>query len=141
MIKNTQTALGTAAQIAQQTIFEAIEPGYAPPADLEASSTAVTTSLNTLANVPQALGTPFGYYKLDLRPQTNWAASAVFEAGDLYLVISAFHLVIWGFLSRMASGIQKKITLRSEVLMRLAVPIFIYFWMVSPRAQSRCTRR
>lgn len=33
--------------------------------------------------VPQALATPFGFYQHDLRVQTQWAASAVFEASDI----------------------------------------------------------
>lgn len=83
MIRNTRTALQTASSTARSTLLTSLSNTYTPPTSAPASSQLVTTSLASLQAVPQALATPFGFYQHDLRVQTQWAASAVFEASDI----------------------------------------------------------
>jgi hypothetical protein len=48
-----------------------------------------TTALALLANVPQALTTPFSLYEEDVRPINQWGAAAPFEAALIYYLITS----------------------------------------------------
>jgi len=96
--------------------------------------------LANAAAVPQAIGTPFGYWADDVRPmQTQypdgsrndgpWAAAAPFEAALIYYLIWCFILALWHNAARMQTQFNKKTTFWSLYAWRLAVPFVMYFWL------------
>jgi hypothetical protein len=60
-----------------------------------------------------------------------------FDSVHCSYLIFAFHLALWHFLGRSGSGLQNKLKLKSLIGLRLLVPGFFYFWMVSPRSSIR----
>lgn len=46
-----------------------------------------TTAISLLAQVPQAVSTPFSFYQEDVRPINQWAVAAPFEAALIYYLI------------------------------------------------------
>lgn len=48
-----------------------------------------TVDTANLANVPQALSTPFSFHVNDVRPIKEWAVAAPFEAALIYYLILA----------------------------------------------------
>lgn len=45
------------------------------------------TALSLLAEVPQAVSTPFSFYQEDVRPINQWGVAAPFEAALIYFLI------------------------------------------------------
>ncbi|KAI5449661.1 hypothetical protein NCC49_004122 [Naganishia albida] len=129
MVRNTRTALQTASSAARSTILASLSNTFTAPSSAPASSQLVTTTLGALQAVPQALATPFGFYQHDLRVQTQWAAAAVFEASDIYYLIFAFQLCLWGNSARQKTQLGKKLTLRSLIGLRFMIPVFFYFFL------------
>jgi hypothetical protein len=60
-----------------------------------------------------------------------------FDCAHRSYLIFAFHLALWHFLGRSGSGLQNKLKLKSLIGLRLLVPGFFYFWMVSLRSSKR----
>ncbi|KAK9896047.1 hypothetical protein P389DRAFT_73734 [Cystobasidium minutum MCA 4210] len=86
-----------------------------------------TTALSLLAQVPQAVSTPFSLYQEDVRPINQWAVAAPFEAALIYYLILTFTLSMWGAAAREKTGWNKKLTLPSLYLWRIGVPFLCYF--------------
>lgn len=85
--------------------------------------------ITAAANAPQALATPFSYHVNDLRPITEWAVAAPFEAALIYYLILAFLLATWGNAARTKAGFNQKLTFPSLILWRIGVPMVFYFWL------------
>lgn len=109
-------------------------------------SFAQSANANTIAlasQVPQALGTGFGYTMFDLRSIGNyeWAAAAPMEAALIYFVstcitlliqvIFSFYLALFQGMGRMKSGLHKKLRFSSILGLRLGFELLAYFFIVS----------
>ncbi|KPV77517.1 uncharacterized protein RHOBADRAFT_51361 [Rhodotorula graminis WP1] len=98
-------------------------------------STATPATLGELTSAQQAaLGTPFAYQEVDLRPilPGQWAGAAPLEAGLIYYIIFAFHIALFFFFSRLPlQGMTKKHGIKIRwihvCLLRIVPVLFAYF--------------
>lgn len=81
------------------------------------------------ALAPQTLSTAFSFHRSDVRPITQWASAAWFEAALIYFTIFVFHTTLYGNIARMMTGLNNKLKLRNLILLRLAMCYFLYFWI------------
>ncbi|CAD6576073.1 MAG: hypothetical protein CYPHOPRED_005864 [Cyphobasidiales sp. Tagirdzhanova-0007] len=88
--------------------------------------TANATSLST-ALMGNALSYPFLYSQFNLRPFDQLAGEAATTAGLIYLIIlTFFSSPIW---QKAFEPLRKRITLSSQLILQLGVPILAYFWI------------
>lgn len=93
--------------------------------------TAISTSLDPPTGRPgfssSLLTQPFGYSQFNLHPFDQLIGTAATTAGQIYLIIFTFYVGL-GFRQAM-EPISQKMTLGSQVLLRIAVPVVGYFWI------------
>ncbi|KAK0504602.1 hypothetical protein EDD18DRAFT_1305080 [Armillaria luteobubalina] len=94
-------------------------------------------NLTALQSVsPSTLVQPI-YYTLDnVRPFDVPVATAVSFVGLIYLLIISFYIVNSGSLARQVSGLERMLTFRSLVHLRLLTPLLLYF-VISVGAVNR----
>lgn len=80
-----------------------------------------------VTNAPQALFNPLGVSYVNLRPWNQPVAIAPTFVGLIYAMILAFNVTMGNFGMRQA--IQRKLRLRSYMLMRITVPICAYLFL------------
>ncbi|KAI5823692.1 hypothetical protein K523DRAFT_134900 [Schizophyllum commune Tattone D] len=84
---------------------------------------------NILANAPQLIIQPVSFTLVNLRPFDVPVASAVTFVGLIYLLILSFFIVMIAGGAREASGLERKLTTRSLILLRLATSFLAYFFI------------
>jgi len=100
-------------QFAQNLLNQAVNAG---------SITTLTTASNG-----KALASPFGFSTFNLRPFDQIVAEAPTTAGAIYLIIFTFLISpIW---KEAFTPFSNKLTKSSELILKIAVPIFAYFWL------------
>jgi hypothetical protein len=99
-------------------------------ASQQARSLAGSSSLPTiLRQAPQLLLQPVAHSIDNVRPFDVPVATAVDFVGLIYLMIIAFNAVLGGAGIRMATGIERRLTTRSLIMLRIVGPIIVYFFL------------
>ncbi|KAG2345658.1 hypothetical protein BDR05DRAFT_930307 [Suillus weaverae] len=88
-----------------------------------ASRSNISTLLQT---APQLVIQPLDFTIKDIRPFNVPVASAVDYVGLIYLLILAFVLTMQLLAARVESGLEKRLRLRSLILLRLLWPVTLY---------------
>ncbi|TFK61771.1 hypothetical protein BDN72DRAFT_777884 [Pluteus cervinus] len=99
---------------------------------LQLAHTVLTLPVNVtdvLVNSPQTMLQPVGYQIINLRPFDVPVAGAVTFVGLIYLLILSFFLVNIGKSAREASGLERLLTTRSLILVRLGTAFIGYFFL------------
>ncbi|KAJ7645995.1 hypothetical protein DFH06DRAFT_997973 [Mycena polygramma] len=89
------------------------------------SQTFNTTALLSIA--PQIITEPIYYSTDNVRPFDVPVASAVTFVGLIYMLILSFFVVLLSNAARMASGLDKRLTLGSLIRVRLVTCFVVYF--------------
>ncbi|EIM83021.1 uncharacterized protein STEHIDRAFT_124335 [Stereum hirsutum FP-91666 SS1] len=93
-----------------------------------ASSSSINAT-RLLANSPGVITNPAGYTIYNTRPFDIPVATAVDFVGLIYLLIVSFVISLQHYGARQATGLEYRLTTRSLVLTRIAVPITMYFYL------------
>ncbi|UZJ55983.1 hypothetical protein CBS101457_005303 [Exobasidium rhododendri] len=93
-----------------------------------AANAANAAALIAIANdSPQTIAGPVAVSYLNLRPWANSVAIAPTFVGLIYVLVIAFNITMANQAFR--QGIQRKLRLRSLILMRLLAPLVTYFFL------------
>ncbi|KIJ67894.1 hypothetical protein HYDPIDRAFT_126365 [Hydnomerulius pinastri MD-312] len=88
------------------------------------------SDLSTLmSTAPQLVTLPINYAVYELRPFDVPAASAVDYVGLIYLLILSFVLTNQLLAANVESGLGRRLTLGSLIMMRLLWPVMLYFFI------------
>jgi len=81
-----------------------------------------------LANAPSIVTRPVDFAVINLRPFDVSVATAIDFVGLIYLLIIAFISALLNTnIRQLASGVERRLTLRSLLAVRLIVPLVVYF--------------
>lgn len=92
-----------------------------------ALSTSIAPSEGQIGFSSSLLTEPFSYSQFNLHPFDQLIGTAATTAGQIYLIIFTFFVGL-GFKTAF-DPVASKLTLGSEVLIRLSVPFLGYFWI------------
>ncbi|EIM83003.1 uncharacterized protein STEHIDRAFT_84394 [Stereum hirsutum FP-91666 SS1] len=84
---------------------------------------------NLLSTAPNVVSNPASYTIYNTRPFDVAVATAVDFVGLIYLLIISFVISLQNFGAREATGISHRLNMTSLILLRLLVPIIMYFYL------------
>ncbi|KIM91852.1 hypothetical protein PILCRDRAFT_761064 [Piloderma croceum F 1598] len=99
-------------------------------ANQNAQQLASRTNLQAiLSQAPSLVTQPLGYTIDNLRPFDIPVAAAVDFVGLIYLLILSFIIAAQQLNARLQSGIQRRLRMKSLLILRIVAPIITYFWI------------
>ncbi|EKM53634.1 uncharacterized protein PHACADRAFT_260093 [Phanerochaete carnosa HHB-10118-sp] len=83
-----------------------------------------------LTSAPNLVFAPVNYTVVNLRPFDIQVGTAIDFVGLIYMLILSFIAALGNFNARvLASGLERRLTLPRLILLRLVIPVVMYFWL------------
>lgn len=83
-----------------------------------------------VTTAPNLVFAPVNYTIVNLRPFDIQAGTAIDFVGLIYMLILSFIAALGNFNARvLVSGLDRRLKLSQLILLRIAVPVVIYFWL------------